>query len=297
MKLELLLIIIPVRNRKIFTRECLLSLKNQTMKSFRIIVIDDGSTDGTGEMIKMEFPEVILLKGDGNLWWTKATNLGVKYALEKGADYILTLNDDTVAAEDYIEKMIYWAEIKKNVLLGSFAFDFDTKKPVYGGEIINWKRAKSDFLLDSLKPDEFSGLYKVSLYPGRGLLIPAKVFSDIGLYDEKNFPHYYADIDFALRASSKGFEIFCNYDSKLFVRIEESRDYQLRKNKSFKSYFLHLFGKHGGGNLKDFFIYGLKNCPLKYLPSFLIVGSIKRIFGYLLEWLNDKRFGLYIPFL
>ena len=106
-------------------------------------------------MISGEFPEVILLKGDGNLWWTKATNLGVKYALKQGAEYILTLNDDTILFEDYIEKMIYWASKKKDALLGSFALDSQTKKPVYGGEIINWKKAKSDFLLEHLKPDEF----------------------------------------------------------------------------------------------------------------------------------------------
>ena len=282
-------IIIPVHNRKEFTRQCLQSLQKQTNKNFNVIIIDDGSTDGTEEMIKSEFSEVILLKGDGNLWWTKATNLGVKYALKQNAKYILTLNNDTILFEDYIEKMVFWANRKEDALLGSFAFDFITKKPAYGGEIINWKKAKSSFLLDQLTPDEFIGLHKVSIYSGRGLLIPAKVFVKIGLYDENNFPQITADDDFSTRAGRSGFEIYCNYEAKLYVRFEESGDYKIRSNKSLKNYYFHLFGIKGGGNLKIFSIYAIKNCPKKYLPLFLTIGLVKRIFGYLLDWIAESN--------
>ena len=80
-----------MHNRKEYTHQCLLSIYKQTNKNFIVIVIDDGSTDGTGEMITNEFPEVILLKGDGNLWWTKAINLGIKHALKYNAKHILNI--------------------------------------------------------------------------------------------------------------------------------------------------------------------------------------------------------------
>ena len=54
----MLFIVIPVFNRWAFTQACLLSLRQQTQPSFRIIVVDDGSTDGTGERLRHEFPEV-----------------------------------------------------------------------------------------------------------------------------------------------------------------------------------------------------------------------------------------------
>ena len=82
--LFMIYIVIPVYNRKEFTHQCLLSIIKQTNKNFKIIIVDDRSTDGTREMINSEFPEIILLKGDGNLWWTRAINLGVKYALKHG---------------------------------------------------------------------------------------------------------------------------------------------------------------------------------------------------------------------
>ena len=110
-------IVIPVFNRKHFTKDCLISLRNQTYKYHKTIIVDDGSTDGTKQMLESEFPEVIVLSGDGNLWWTKSINMGIRHALSLGADYIMTLNNDTIATPDFLEKMMYWAERGKPVYM------------------------------------------------------------------------------------------------------------------------------------------------------------------------------------
>lgn len=273
-------IVIPVHNRKEFTKNCLISLRNQTYQNFKIVIIDDGSTDGTANMLEKEFPEVHVIKGDGNFWWTKATNLGVKYALENNADYVLTLNNDTIATEDFLEKMIYWAERTSNALLGAFALDAETKKPVYGGEIINWKWANSKFLLDILPKEQWHGPHEVTHFPGRGLLIPAFVFHNIGLFDEKHFPHYAADYDFTHRAIRAGFKVYCNYDAKLLIYPKEGGDIIIRKVKNIKNYYQHLFNIKGGGNIKVFYYYAKKNCPKRYLIIYLLVGMLRRIFGF-----------------
>ena len=69
-------IVIPVHNRREFTRQCLACLAVQTYRNVQTIVVDDGSTDGTDIMISQEFPDVVVMRGDGNLWWTEATNWG-----------------------------------------------------------------------------------------------------------------------------------------------------------------------------------------------------------------------------
>lgn len=283
-----LFIVIPVHNRKHFTRDCLLSLRKQTFKNFKVIVVDDGSMDGTGKMIEEEFPDVILLKGDGNLWWTGATNMGVAYALDNGADYIMLLNDDIVAYDYFIENMMLWAEKKPRVLLGAFAVDAITKKPIYGGEIIDWKTADSTFLLDILDPEERCGLHEVTHFPGRGLLIPSEVFFKIGLFDAKHFPQAVADYDFTHRAVRADYKIFCNYDAQLLIYPDASGDAQLRKKKNLKNYYNHLFGIKGGGNLKKFTIYVVRNCPPRYQPWFLVRGYIQRVFGYWLDYALEK---------
>jgi hypothetical protein len=136
-------------------------------------------------------------------------------------------------------------------------------------------------LLDVL-PEEKKrgGLHEVHLYPGRGLLIPTKVFETIGLFDEKGLPHYMADHDFTVTAFRHGFKIYCNYDAKLYTYPEEGGDHKIRVSKTLGNYFKHLFSIRGGGNLKNFTVYTLRNCPKKDIPVSLLMGYIRRIGGF-----------------
>lgn len=276
-------LVIPVFNRKEYTQKCLDSLKNQSYGDFKIIIVDDGSTDGTKEMLANDYPEVSCLAGNGNLWWTASVNMGIAYALKNGAQLVMTLNNDTVAPDDFIEKMINWSKKKPNALLGAYACDVNKKEPIYGGERFTWITSGSKSLLTELQEGQRKGLHEVDHFPGRGLLIPIKVFEKIGLFDDKQLPHYFADYDFTYRAHRKGFKIFCNYDSVLYIYPEESGDRKNRISKSFKNYYNHLFGIKGGGNLRNFTVFAFRNCPPYYLPPFLLIGYIRRLIGYFLR--------------
>jgi GT2 family glycosyltransferase len=265
-------IVIPVFNRKQFTRECLQSLNAQTFRDFVVIVVDDGSTDGTEEMLKIEFPDVIILKGN-NLWWTASTNLGIKYALQHDATYVMTLNNDTFAFPDYMEKMIYWAKQYPDAILGAMAMSKVDDTPIFHGPILSAK--------DTNK--ELKGLLEISHFPGRGCLIPKSVFDKIGLFDQKNFPHYYADYDFTQTAYENGFKIFNNFDAKLYIYPEESGDQKNRVKKSWKNYKNHLFGIKGGGNLTNFTRFALKHYKGFTLVFLLIRGYAARLLGYWLK--------------
>jgi GT2 family glycosyltransferase len=282
-----LFIVIPVHNRVKLTQRCLVSLRQQTRRDFTVIVIDDGSSDGTSQMIREEFPDVILLHGDGNLWWTRATNLGVQYALEHGATHVMTLNDDTIVTEDFVENMLYWAAREPNALLGAIALDQTTHEIVHGGEVIKWASAGYVNLLQKIKPEDRHGLHKVTHLPGRGLLIPREAFSNVGLFDAKHLPQGAADFDFTLRAIRAGFRAFCNYDAKLFVYPNSIGALDYRKNKSLKNYFNHLFSIKGGGNLVHFFFYATRNCPRHLLPMCLVSGMTRRLLGYLRDWARE----------
>ena len=283
----MIFIVTPVYNRKEFTKNYLEALSKQTDENFKIIIVDDGSTDGTSEMIEEEFPNVILLKEKGDLWWAEATNVGVRYALDQGAEYIMTLNDDTVPETDYIEKMIYWSQKKPKALLGALAIDAYSSEIIYGGVWFHWRTHKYEHIWENLSCEEKKGLHEVNTFPGRGLLIPSEVFNIIGFYDSKSFPQTFADIDFTARAINKGYKIYCNYDAKIKIFPDESGGSILRKNKSLKNYYLHLFGKKGAGNLKWFIIFIMKNAPKKYLLQNLFIGVSRRLIGYLNEWRKE----------
>src|SRR5204863_8343474 len=128
--------------------------------------------------------------------------------------------------------------------------------------------------------EEQKGLHPVSLFPGRGLVIPKKVFDTIGLFEERKLPHYMADYDFTHMALRHGFPIYCNYDAILYTYPEEGGDHKVRKVKSLKNYFNHLFSVRGGGNLKNFTIYTIRNCPPAQLISSLLSGYARRLAGF-----------------
>ena len=89
-------VIIPVHNRREITLGCLACLRAAgDLDWANVVVVDDGSTDGTAEAIRGQFPEVILLNGDGNLWWTGGIVLGMKEGVRRQAEVIVWLNDDS----------------------------------------------------------------------------------------------------------------------------------------------------------------------------------------------------------
>ncbi|HSM23746.1 MAG TPA: glycosyltransferase family 2 protein [Anaerolineaceae bacterium] len=277
----MLFIIIPVFNRLNFTLSCLESLKNQSFKNFKIIVVDDGSTDGTSEILSTNYTEVIVLKGDGNLWWTASVNLGIDYALNHGADWVMTLNNDVIADSDFLLAMYSAAKKNPNAIIGALEMDKNTGKPIYTGELIDWRRARFNEVLNTSRQQQnLSGLHAVSHLPGRGLLIPRHVIEKIGMFDSKSLPHYLADYDFTHRAYKYGFPVNINYDARLLTYPEESGDAQNRVRRNISGYFNHLFTRKGGANLSDFTVFTLRNCPRKYLFSFLLLGYARRILGY-----------------
>lgn len=280
-------VVIPVHNRVAFTRACLASLHEQTVLGFQIVVVDDGSTDGTAEMVRTEFPNVHMLRGEGDLWWTGATNLGVAEGLRLGATHLVTLNDDTVPAPDFIENLMSSALAAPAALIGAYALDAGTGEPVYRGETIRWATASYESHLGGE-----ARRVEVTHFPGRGLLIPAEVFRRIGFFDGDHFPQTAADYDFTHRARRAGYRIYCDRRAVLRVHPEASGDSVYRRAKGLRNYCRHLFDIKGGGNLRVFFWYAVRNCPWVLLPLCLPMGMARRVAGYPLEWLAEARAAL-----
>lgn len=221
-------IIIPVHNRKEHTKKCLESLAVQTYEHKEIIVVDDGSSDGTYEMIAENFPFVKILRGDGNLWWTGAVNLGLSEILNNSnnGEYVLLLNNDLIFKPDYLDKLISHAKRNPNSILGSVVCLVGSDSKIYdGGNTVNWWTAKIHKLNSERRIEEFSQDHseRVSYLTGRGVLFPTKVFKVIGIYNKEKFPHY-GDVELTRRANKKGYELKIYYDCVVYTYTDSQPD-------------------------------------------------------------------------
>jgi len=219
--------VIPVFNRLNHTINCINSLLLQSYKNFQIIVIDDNSFDGTFDFITRNYPSVAVLKGNGNLWWTGGTNMGVKWALERANDndYILTLNNDTTVKENFLIHIIETAIKIPHSIIGSLCVFIDNPNLIKtSGFIMDWNKSSSRSLakfVESKKPNQH-GIKEITHTCGKGTLIPVSAFRKIGLYDQINFPHYHADTAFTLKAHLNGYKIYLDYDSIVFSDVKAS---------------------------------------------------------------------------
>lgn len=120
-------------NRKEKTRECLTSLFSID-SSIDVYLVDDGSTDGTSKMVKELFPQVNLINGIGNLFWTKGMHLAWSEALKHDYDYYLWLNDDVILYPYFLEELYQChSEAGAMSVITGVIVDRNTKQVIYGG--------------------------------------------------------------------------------------------------------------------------------------------------------------------
>ena len=239
-------IVIPVFNRLNFTINCLNSLVRQNYKDYKIIVVNDGSTDDTAKYLETNYPDVLQLHGNGDLWWAGSTNLGVQKALQlsgSGNDYILTLNNDLEVKEDYLQSLLNVAVKNPNSLVGSVSVDINAPDKIhFAGTRWNSKTAKyRGAVSENICYKEIASLQDTiatDLLPGRGVLIPITVFIKIGVYDFSTFPHYMADEDFSLRAKKVNYELLIATKAVVYNHVDATG---LQKRKHDLKYYKDVF--------------------------------------------------------
>jgi GT2 family glycosyltransferase len=201
--------IIPVRNRLAYTQALLTQLtqqiKSQAGKhSLHIIVVDDGSTDGTPELISQHFSDVYLIRGDGNLWWTGAIAQGMIYATEQlNANYLLWLNDDIVVADDFVTQVIWQCQrtwLRKTITGGIICHQQYRNWIVFGG-------VRASQQISNMADFEQTPLLKADTLNGNITLMPAQIVAEVGLPDVMRFRHYGGDYEYICRAKAAGYSI------------------------------------------------------------------------------------------
>lgn len=201
-----LAILLTSHNRKTKTLACLESLyKASLLSTFKIsfFIVDDGSTDGTYEAIKSKFPNVLLIKGSGNLFWAGGMRLAWETALSNDDfDYFLLLNDDVILFPDYFSniQLIIKTKNSEKSLYSAATMDQTTKEITYGAIKILRK-----FPIPRYKKLFPNGhLQECDMTNANILLVSRKITEAIGILDSR-YTHGIADYDYSLRARNAGF--------------------------------------------------------------------------------------------
>lgn len=238
-------VVTPIHNGIEETLKFLDSLDKINYPNFDVIIIDDGSKDHSSEIIARKFPRAIRLKGDGNLWWSGATNLGVKYALGNKSDYILTINNDVEVDPNFLTALVECAEGNPESLVGSIIYDSKSQELWYSGGKINWNNGTFPH---NLEPIDY--IYQSEWLTGMGVLIKSEVFEKIGLYNNDKFPQYAGDLEFSMRAKKNGYNLIICSKSIIYNNTDSCNDILHNKEMTVTLFLKSLFSIRSNCNLK-----------------------------------------------
>ncbi|MBZ9728694.1 glycosyltransferase family 2 protein [Salegentibacter sp. JZCK2] len=198
-------VLLTCYNRKEKTLQCLKSLFEADLPSeysVEVFLVDDGSTDGTGEAVEENFPQVKVIQGNGNLFWNQGMRLAWKTAVEtKEYDFFLWLNDDTIIDNDAIIKLLRDDKDAKNKTGTAVLITAACRKEAginefsYGGR-------------NDMGPVIPNGEIQFCTYiNGNLVLVPQAIYKKIGMLSI-HYTHALGDNDYGLRAIQNSYQCF-----------------------------------------------------------------------------------------
>jgi len=296
-KLPFICIILVNWNKCRLTLQCLESICLISYPNFHVIVVDNGSIDGSPFKIFRSYPQISLIRNEHNMGFAEGNNVGIRKALEMRADYMFLLNNDTVVDKYVLCALVDKALGGKNIgILGCKIYYYDKPDKIwFAGEDRSPNTGfRKYFGRNRLDGGEYSEVIECNCITGCAMFIPAGVFEKVGFFDKSYFA-YSEDVDFCMRVLLKGYSICCVRQAKLWHKISSS----LGNNSPIKSYFSirnRLLTIERYCNEKySFWILAFQECYLLLvaLLKYFIRGRFKVFLAYLhgIYDFRKRRFG------
>lgn len=229
-------------NQPHYTLACLRSLQSVTYPNFKVIVLDNGSKDDSIAQIRAVLPEqnypVELIENGHNLGFAEGNNVGIRKALNDGADYVLLLNNDTEVAPDFIEPLVKMAQSNPNIgITGSKIYYFDEPERLWSaGGTIAATGATHQLGVNEFDSPELNQLRKVDYVSGCAMLVKRAVIEKVGMLDARFFA-YYEETDWCARTARAGYSIWYVPQSKIWHKIS-------LKARDFTPYYVYLMSRN-----------------------------------------------------
>jgi GT2 family glycosyltransferase len=292
-------IIILNWNGKEDTIECLKSCKKIDYLNYKIIVVDNGSEDDSAASIKAMFQDIIVIETGKNLGYAGGNNVGIRYALDNKAEYILLLNNDTVVDVNLINAFIEArSTIASPAIMGGKIYYYAQPDTLwYAGA--RWIPDKLDFEHIGLGQKDtkiFDELTKTDYVTGCLMFVPTEIFRQVGLLDE-DFFLIYEETDWCYRARAYGYDCYYIPKAKIWHKVSVSFggsqspifEYFMARNRL-------LWASKHLGFMSRVKIYGqyLNRIWTRIFPSFILADAsipiVKRYAWSIVSWLKAVKF-------
>jgi len=206
------------------TLACLESLERLTYPNHEIIVVDNGSTDESVPRIRAAYPGVQLLETGANLGYAGGNNVGIRYALQQGADYVCILNNDVLVAPGLLEPLVAVAAGAGDrcAVTSPAVCEMGHPEVIWSlGAGIVWRNGTVVRLHSGEKYETWltKPSFEVDYVPGSAMLVPREAWEAVGLIDEAYFL-YYEEADWCVQARLAGFKILAVPNAVIWHEVE-----------------------------------------------------------------------------
>lgn len=279
-----LYIVIPVYDGWDTTRTCLDHLVSSIFKNFCVVLVDhsdkyDGKNLARDYMQKLD---LVCIRGSADLWWTGATNTGIRWALEDGAKKIMLLNHDCYVEPDSVEILMDLQSELPNSILAPEQFDYLSQtlkcSTAYTAYFAGFPTVIPSFRTGRLHRN-YAFIQTAMIVGGRGVIIPAKVFKNVGLLDEKDLPHYGSDNDFYMRCKSAGYKLYVSTKAKVLIDDRQTTLASGVESLTLKNFVLTLIDRRSHRNIKDQIQLFRKHFPVSGLYPIGVAMNLLRYFS------------------
>lgn len=194
-----LYILLPVHNRSAITEKFVDCLTVQSYTNYHLILIDDGSTDGTSEMVRARVASLTIIRGAGDWWWAGSLQQGVNWLKSNATkdDNVLFINDDVTFGSDFLHKAMKLLDRRGGMLLPQ-VINASTGRIEESGVEANLKK---------LTFNTATSAEHINCLPTRGLFMRMETLQRVGNFYPKLLPHYLSDYEFTIRAHRKGIKL------------------------------------------------------------------------------------------
>jgi len=250
-----------------------------------VVVVDDGSTDGTASYLNTNHPDVHVVNGSGSLWWSGAVDLGCRFAIDHGASRIVLINNDNLDMSPNLILELEGVLDRHGGLAGAVIVEdrpSGRREVVAAGGTLDWRgrglelREGPRYAVEHRARAEE---VECDWLSGAALAFGKDVFVKLGGFNTRRFPQYRGDVDFTTRAGQAGYK--CTVTYAAWVLNDTTKTWiNFRRRLTYREFLLGLVSLRSAYNVRETVLFAWRHCPKRWLIRYLLFFYLRYAYAF-----------------